>query len=77
MDILTTRQQEIVSILNEKEQLSVNDLAEHFSVTPATIRRELTLLAASGKRLIIPMRDRCESLNAAAAAAVVLWEMAR
>ena len=25
----------------------------------------------------IPMRDRCESLNAAAAAAVVLWEMAR
>ena len=35
------------------------------------------LLAASGKRLIIPMRDRCESLNAAAAAAVVLWEMAR
>lgn len=30
MDILTTRQQEIVSILNEKEQLSVNDLAEHF-----------------------------------------------
>ena len=48
MDILTTRQQEIVSILNEKEQLSVNDLAEHFSVTPATIRRELTLLAAKG-----------------------------
>ena len=37
MDILTTRQQEIVSILNEKEQLSVNDMAEHFSVTPATI----------------------------------------
>lgn len=25
----------------------------------------------------IPMRDRCESLNAAVAAAVVLWEMAR
>lgn len=25
----------------------------------------------------IPMRDRCESLNAAAAASVVLWEMAR
>ncbi len=27
--------------------------------------------------LIIPMRERCESLNAAAAAAVVLWEMGR
>jgi TrmH family RNA methyltransferase len=27
--------------------------------------------------LKIPMRARCESLNAAAAAAVVLWEMSR
>ena len=35
------------------------------------------LLTASGKTLKIPMRERCESLNAAAAAAVVLWEMAR
>ena len=25
----------------------------------------------------IPMNDRCESLNAAAAAAALLWEMAR
>lgn len=29
------------------------------------------------RALKIPMRDRCESLNAAVAAAVVLWEMAR
>ena len=29
------------------------------------------------KTLKIPMRERCESLNAAVAAAVVLWEMAR
>lgn len=35
------------------------------------------LLAISGNTLMIPMRERCESLNAAAAAAVVLWEMAR
>lgn len=35
------------------------------------------LLDISGGRLKIPMRARCESLNAAAAAAVVLWEMAR
>ncbi len=35
------------------------------------------LLAASHKTLKIPMRERCESLNAAAAATVVLWEMAR
>lgn len=35
------------------------------------------LLCASERTLKIPMRTRCESLNAAAAAAVVLWEMMR
>ena len=35
------------------------------------------LLVLSEKAIKIPMRERCESLNAAAAAAVVLWEMAR
>lgn len=35
------------------------------------------LLSMSQKTMKIPMRQRCESLNAAAAAAVVLWEMAR
>ena len=35
------------------------------------------VLTMSEKTLKIPMRDRCESLNAAAAATVVLWEMAR
>ena len=35
------------------------------------------LLAMSQRALKIPMRERCESLNAAAAATVVLWEMAR
>ena len=35
------------------------------------------LLARCGQTIKIPMRERCESLNAAAAAAIVLWEMAR
>ncbi len=35
------------------------------------------LLSRSGQTIKIPMRARCESLNAAAAAAIVLWEMAR
>ena len=35
------------------------------------------VLEMSRKTLKIPMRDRCESLNAAVAAAVILWEMAR
>ena len=37
------------------------------------ISREL--LDLSRKTLKIPMRERCESLNAAAAATIVLWEM--
>ena len=32
-------------------------------------------LDAADRELIIPMNPRCESLNAAAAAAIVLWEM--
>lgn len=35
------------------------------------------ILSACDGTFIIPMRARCESLNAAAAATVVLWEMAR
>lgn len=34
-------------------------------------------LEVCGAALKIPMRERCESLNAAAAAAVLLWEMSR
>ena len=35
------------------------------------------LLRLSQKTVKIPMRERCESLNAAAATAIVLWEMGR
>ncbi len=35
------------------------------------------LLAASRKRVIIPMNEQCESLNAGGAAAIILWEMFR
>lgn len=35
------------------------------------------VMALCEKTVKIPMRERCESLNAAAAAAVILWEMAR
>ena len=34
-----------------------------------------SLLEASDGQIIIPMHSRCESLNAAAAAAIVLWQM--
>ena len=35
------------------------------------------VLALCEKTIKIPMRERCESLNAAAAATIVLWEMGR
>lgn len=35
------------------------------------------VLERCGKTVVIPMRERCESLNAAAAAAIFLWEMGR
>lgn len=35
------------------------------------------LLAASERQIIIPMQPRCESLNAAIAAAIVMWQMNR
>ncbi len=34
-----------------------------------------TLLQTSQKQIIIPMQPRCESLNAAIAAAIVMWQM--
>ena len=36
-----------------------------------------TLLAAAQNHVIIPMEPRCESLNAAVAAAIVMWQMKR
>ena len=37
------------------------------------VRREI--LAEADRELIIPMNPRCESLNAAVAAAIVMWQM--
>ena len=37
------------------------------------VRKEI--LENADKQLIIPMNERCESLNAAIAAAIVMWQM--
>ena len=37
------------------------------------VRREI--LEQADAQLIIPMNPRCESLNAAVAAAIVMWQM--
>lgn len=39
------------------------------------VRREI--LESAGETLIIPMNPRCESLNAAVAAAIVMWQMTK
>lgn len=52
------------------------DLKEHLVVIGSEgqgICREL--LEAARQKIIIPMQPRCESLNAAVAAAIVLWKM--
>ena len=36
-----------------------------------------TLLDAADGKIVIPMSERCESLNAAIAAAIVMWQMKR
>ena len=37
------------------------------------VRQEI--LRSADRELIIPMNERCESLNAAIAAAIVMWQM--
>ena len=63
--------------------------ADTVDVTRADLRRAAVVIGSEGKGISdtllnmsrqavkIPMRERCESLNAAAAAAIILWEMAR
>ena len=41
---MNTRQSEIVDLLQEKERVDVAGLAEHFSVSPMTLHRDLRLL---------------------------------
>ena len=45
---MNTRQSEIVDLLQEKERVDVAGLAERFSVSPMTIRRDLKLLEDEG-----------------------------
>lgn len=55
--------------------LSLNDCAVVIGSEGQGISNEL--LSMSEKTIKIPMRARCESLNAASAATIVLWEMTR
>lgn len=41
MELITSRQVEILGIAREKGRVNVDDLAERFSVTPQTIRKDL------------------------------------
>ena len=44
MKILSARQQDVLSLAKQQERVDVESLAEHFSVTPQTIRRDLNEL---------------------------------
>ena len=54
-------------------QAPVGDMAVVIGSEGQGVRREV--LEAAEEKLIIPMDPRCESLNAAVAAAIVMWQM--
>ena len=46
---LSARQEQIISLVNAKGFLKVEELAKHFQVTPQTMRRDVNVLAAENK----------------------------
>lgn len=45
---LAPRQQQILELVRERGYVSIEELAQHFSVTPQTIRRDINQLAEAG-----------------------------
>ena len=43
------RQQELLSLINKKGRIAVNDLCKKFGVSPVTIRKDLTELERLGQ----------------------------
>ena len=66
-----------VTALSERAQdirsASLEKMAVVIGSEGQGVRKEL--LEAAGAELIIPMNENCESLNAAIAAAIVMWQM--
>ena len=54
-------------------QAPIHNMAVVIGSEGQGVRQEI--LAAAEEKLIIPMSERCESLNAAVAAAIVMWQM--
>ena len=52
---------------------ALSDMAVVIGSEGQGVRKEI--LEAADKQMIIPMSERCESLNAAIAAAIVMWQM--
>ena len=55
-------------------QENMNEMAVVIGSEGRGVRQEI--LTGADKELIIPMNPHCESLNAAVAATIVMWEMA-
>lgn len=54
MNPSTSRREEIVSLLTQRDNLSIDELAKRFDVSTMTIRRDLHKLKADGKVIRIP-----------------------
>lgn len=66
-----------VTALSEKardlRQAPLSQMAVVIGSEGQGVRKEI--LEAAQRELIIPMNPRCESLNAAVAATIVMWQM--
>lgn len=66
-----------VTALSERSEdiraAALSDMAVVIGSEGQGVRREI--LEAADQQLIIPMNQRCESLNAAVAATIVMWQM--
>ena len=63
----------VQQLANDVTHAVVGDARDKEVLRALGVRREI-LESADGE-LIIPMNKRCESLNAAVAAAIVMWQM--
>ena len=66
-----------VTALSDKSEdirnAALSDMAVVIGSEGQGVRKEI--LEAADRQLIIPMSERCESLNAAVAATIVMWQM--
>ena len=64
--------------LGQNTVVTTGEIVGFFDMDNTTVSKtKRDFLSAAERQAVIPMSPRCESLNAAVAATVVLWELRR